>query len=61
MSHRTWQAIRAEAKAEGVSANSWIVEAAVARLVYARMRRGDGIGEAFDRIFEALRELRDNG
>jgi hypothetical protein len=59
LSDRSWDGIGHEARLEGVSANQWIVEAAIARLTYARMRREEQIGRDFDTIFEALRELRD--
>lgn len=59
LSDRSWEAISDEAELEGVSANQWVVEAAISRLVYARMQRNHEIERDFDTIFEALRVLRD--
>lgn len=58
LSDRMWEAIRAEAEREGVSANQWVSEAATARLVYSWARQEhEGLANV-ENIYDVLRKLR---
>lgn len=59
LSERTWELVRQEAERQGITANAWVAEAVIGRLTYTMTRRGDQMALDFDRIFEALEELRD--
>lgn len=59
LSERTWELVRKEAEAQGVSANAWVAEAVLGRLVHTMTRRGDQMALDFARIYDAIEELRD--
>ena len=58
VSDKAWEVFMEEAVMEQISANAWIVEAAMGRAAYARALRKDPRVVAWDRIEGLLRELR---
>lgn len=58
VSDRIWDGFAAEAKADGISTNQWVVEAALSRLVHARVRKDHPIAVTMDHIYAALHHLR---
>ena len=57
--NRAWELIQEEAEIDGVSASQFVREAAVARAIFMKNRRGDTeAGETIIHLIEALRENR---
>jgi hypothetical protein len=59
VSDHAWEIIHEEAVREEISANAWIVEAAMGRAAYARTIRDDPRMVAWEKVEKLLRELRD--
>ena len=58
VSDKAWEVFMEEAVMEQISANAWIVEAAMGRAAYARALRSDPREIRWDRVARLLRELR---
>lgn len=59
VSDPVWARVQAEAKLEGISANAWVQECILSRIVYSMTRRDDDAIATFERIHDCLRELRE--
>ena len=51
--------MRQEADREGISANQWIAETILSRIVLEQVRRGDPVTVDWERVQEMVRELRE--
>lgn len=58
VSDPVWARVKDEARREGISANSWVVECVLSRIVYAMTKRDDDAIATFERIHDCLGELR---
>lgn len=57
LSDRTWQYVKAAAEQDGVSANAWVAEAVISRLVYQTLRDNPETFQNWERVHAVVAEV----